>query len=225
MGNEILTTIYLAGAFLALFGLAEILYHFLHVKAELTRKFVHLCTGFITLLFPLLLKNHWYVLALCSSFAVILVASKKFNFLPSINGIDRKSFGSLAYPISVYGCYLAFAYYSSYIFFYIPILILAIADPAAALTGKRWPYGKYSIGNETKTLVGSTAFTIVAFITSFVILKINLNITLLSASMISLALGFTTSVAEAITRKGLDNITIPLTALAVIITAHLEGIM
>ncbi|MBI3239032.1 MAG: phosphatidate cytidylyltransferase, partial [Flavobacteriia bacterium] len=52
----------LSVSFLALFGIAELLYHFAHVKVELTRKLVHLGTGVLTLLFPLMLSNHWFVL-------------------------------------------------------------------------------------------------------------------------------------------------------------------
>src|SRR4029077_1728821 len=111
--------------------------------------------------------NHLYVLFLCITFAVILVVSLKFNFLKSINAIDRDSFGSISYPISVYGCYLVFtAYNHNYSFFYMPILILAIADPVAALTGKKWPYGKYNIMGESKTLIGSAMFFITALLIS-----------------------------------------------------------
>src|SRR5438309_317623 len=111
MSKEILNTIILASSFLALFGVAEVLYHFFKVRAEFTRKIVHVGTGLLSLLFPLMLSNHWYVLFLCASFGLILVLSLKFNLLKSINAIDRESVGSLAYPVSVYCSYLAFDYY------------------------------------------------------------------------------------------------------------------
>jgi dolichol kinase len=205
--NEVI----LSASFLALFGLAEILYHFARVKVELTRKLVHLGTGILTLLFPLMLSNHWFVLLLCGSFAVILIVSLRFKLLPSINAIDRVSVGSLAYPVSVYCCYLVFQVeQEDFTYFYIPILTLAICDPIAALTGKRWPMGKYSIGKETKTLMGSGMF-----LASALIVYISLTAALHPETSVlmlvwrGLIVAGIAAIAEAVSGKGTDNITIP----------------
>lgn len=224
-GNDLQVTLLLAASFLVLFGLAEVLYHFLKIKAELTRKFVHFSTGFICLLFPVLLHSHWYVLALCSSFALILVVSKRFDLLKSINAIGRVSFGSFAYPVSVYLCYLVYVHYANYLFFYAPVLILAIADPAAALFGKRWPLGKYAVGKEIKSLVGSTAFFIAATISAIVCIRVNLTVSPLCTMLIAIVTGIVTTVAEALSRKGWDNITIPLATLLVICSARYLGFL
>ncbi len=142
MTTEILYAALLTLSFLALFGTAELLYHKLHVPVELTRKGVHTGTGLLTLLFPVLLHSHWTVLFLCASFGLLLLASIRFHFLPSINAIERESVGSLAYPVAVYGCYLAFLQYDcQYLYFYLPILILTFCDPIAALVGRKWPIG------------------------------------------------------------------------------------
>src|SRR5690606_10018582 len=140
METNLQHTLILAGCYLLLFGLGELLYHGFKVKVELTRKFVHLGTGLLALLFPVLLDNHWWVLLLCASFAMILICSLRFHLLKSINEIDRKSVGSLAYPVAVYGCYLSYSHQDyQYIYYYLPIMILAISDPLAALCGKNGP--------------------------------------------------------------------------------------
>lgn len=46
MSQSIINTILFAIAFLLLFGIAELLYHYLKVKVELTRKFVHFWNWF-----------------------------------------------------------------------------------------------------------------------------------------------------------------------------------
>ncbi|MES2555017.1 MAG: phosphatidate cytidylyltransferase [Bacteroidota bacterium] len=211
MTADWINTAILSASFLALFGLAELLYHKAHVKVELTRKLVHLGTGALTLLFPLMLSNHWFVLLLCASFALILIVSLRFNWLPSINAIDRVSVGSLAYPVSVYGCYLVFqAQYQHFGFFYIPILTLAICDPIAALAGKRWPLGKYTIGKDTKTIMGSSMFLLSAFAVYFVTVSI-LNPQMGLSPMIfrGLIVAIIACAAEAVSGKGTDNLTIP----------------
>lgn len=202
----------LALGFLTLFGAAELLYHRFGVRSEWTRKIVHAGTGLITLLFPLVLESHWQVLLLCGSFLVLLLASSKFGWLPSINGIDRKSYGSLLYPVIVYLCFLIYATSGKgLILFYMPVLILAICDPVAALVGKQFPWGIYHPWGSLKTLSGSLAF-------------------LVSASAVCLALfyGFeparpvlvdrpgsaalvpvVATICEALSVRGTDNFTVP----------------
>lgn len=211
MSSDIINTIILAGSFLVLFAIAELLYHKLKVKVEITRKLVHMVTGLLALLFPVMLGNHWLVLLLSVVFAMILFFSLRFKLLQSINAIDRDSVGSLAYPVAVYCSYLVYDYFQEqYIYFYMPVLILAVCDPVAALTGKRWPMGKYKQTRESKTLMGSAMFFISAFVLILAltkILKINehIYITLMTALVISL---FST-IAEAVTKKGYDNLAIP----------------
>lgn len=217
MNEDILHLSILTACFLTSFGIAELGYHVLKVKAELTRKFVHVVTGFLSLLFPVLLDNHWLVLLLCSSFAALLILSLRLGFLQSINAIDRKSAGSLAYPVSVYLCYLAFDHFNKqHLYFYLPILTLAICDPIAALTGKRWPLGKYTLLKENKTLLGSSMFLLSSCLLSIFLLN---AFTALSFPLIlayALFIALVSCIAEAITGKGYDNISIPLAVLTVL---------
>ena len=223
MKQQIVITLVLGLSFLILFGIAELLYHYANIKAEITRKTVHIGTGILTLLFPVLLENHWSVLFLCSSFALILFLSLKYNLLKSINAIGRKSYGSISYPVAVYTCFCFFAWNrdhrpeagNGYILFYLPILILAICDPVAALCGRRWPYGTYRVRKETKTLVGSSLFFITAFLISFLLLVLlnNTQHAILQTLIASALIALTTTVTEALCTKGTDNLFIPFTAL------------
>lgn len=218
MNNAIGNTTLLAACFLLLFGLAEILYHKFAVRVEYTRKIVHLGTGLLTLLFPLLLDNHWLVLFLCASFLLILIASIKLGILRSINAIDRISYGSISYPIAVYGCYLAYNYFNNnLVFFYLPILVLAICDPLAALIGKKIPIGKFKIIKDTKTMVGTGSFFISSFILSLVILYSFDAAYKTSSILLAVTIAAFTSAVEAISIKGLDNITIPVTVISILI--------
>lgn len=213
--TDLLYTAILSGAFLSLFGLAETLYHYFNTKVEITRKIVHLGTGLLTLLFPLMLDDHRLVLLLCSSFVLILLISMRYNFLKSVNAIERRSVGSIAYPIAVYGCYLAYNYFDhQYAYFYIPILILAICDPVAALAGKRWPIGKYKLGSGNKTLMGSGMFFISAFIVILVLSLMEHNTRIIMRCII---IALFSTISEAVTGRGYDNITIPVSVLGSLI--------
>lgn len=217
MDRQLLLTGILAASFLVLFGTAELLYHKLKLKAEITRKIVHVGTGLLTLLFPVLLENHWYVLFLCGSFAVILLLSLRFKLLKSINAIDRESHGSISYPVAVYGCYLFFSQhrqadpsgYGAYLFFYLPVLMLAVCDPVAALFGKRWPVGPYKVSGGSKSMMGSSMFFVSAVLLCMLLGYAFSGTRTEGFILLSLCASLAATVAEALSGKGLDNITIP----------------
>ncbi|HEU4719194.1 MAG TPA: phosphatidate cytidylyltransferase [Bacteroidia bacterium] len=217
MNRDILHLLLIGGIFFALFLAGEFLFHIVKVKGEYTRKFIHISTGFITLLFPFFFTSHWYVLILCAGFAVILKLSLKLNMLKSINAIDRDSHGSISYPASVYGTFLFAQYAYSQGFepalYFVPILTLALCDPAAAITGKNLPWKPFKVGEGKKTVSGTLAFFMSALALNFILVRV-LTIShpgpcILMAATIAV---FTT-IAEAVSRKGLDNIFVPATAI------------
>ncbi len=219
MAIQLQNIIFLSIAFLSLFGLAEYLYHRKNVQVEKTRKLVHFGTGILTLLFPLVLESQWEVLFLCSSFIGILVASLKFNLLPSINAIERKSYGSIAFPIAVYLSFLLYQYMLPFTlnttealsYFYLPILILAICDPIAALGGKRFPLGRFKIGEGHKTLMGSSLFFLsAAILLAFALFAKGENLVAEQTLVQLFVVALSGTMAEAISGKGWDNLTIPL---------------
>jgi len=223
--NSIINLFIMAGAFALMFLISEFLYHKLKVKAEYTRKFAHLTTGLVSLLFPVMISNHWLVLLVCSAFCLFLVFSINYNLLPSINAIDRKSVGSIIYPFSVYGCYLAYKLFDSeYIYFYLPILILAICDPLATLFGKRWPLGPYRVGVEYKTWMGTTAFFLSAVIVGACLFyNFYPGLPFKDLILYCLIVSTVTAIAEACSGKGFDNISIPAAALVGMIIIQSTG--
>lgn len=215
MNLDLWNCIYLSALFLSLFGVGELLYHKFGVKAELTRKWSHIGTGILTLLFPIMLSSHWYVLLMCSSFALILITSLRLKLLPSINAVERETLGSILYPVSVYLCFLSMSFSKvGYTGFYLPILSLALADPAAALVGKKWGKRKYTLFNHTKSYIGSAACAVVASVLCFTALRNQWPESSFAFVLcFSLAYALIIALAEAISTKGWDNFTIPIAGL------------
>lgn len=225
MWTQITYTAVYAILFLALFGFGELCYRVFKLRAELTRKIVHIGTGIICLTFPFYLTSHWSVLFLTICFFLILFLSIKWNKLQSINGVDRVTRGSFLYPLSVY---LSFWSYSilnhqnfigqdimvsevsiegvqNSMYYFLPIMILAFSDPIAAIVGKKFPMGRYSLFGNQKTLSGSTAFFIVTLLLSILFYGSMETQVILT----SLLIAFVSTVSEAIANKGYDNIFIP----------------
>ncbi len=218
-----LSLLMLAGAFALLFLAAELLHKKLQVPAETTRKIIHFETGLLTLLFPVLLESIVAVGLLCGIFLILLLASMRFNMLPSINAIRRKSWGSILYPVIVFIVYAFFDWYAGagnrlfapLYYFYLPILVMAICDPIAALAGnafrKRYPHTAPG-----KTIAGSFAFF---FTASVLIIGLSAYFNRGTAPfsillLIGILLGFMSALAERFSTGGWDNFTIPLSIIA-----------
>lgn len=225
-----------AGVFLLLFGAGEFLFHGWKLPVEITRKFVHVGTGIICLTFPVFLDTHWSVLLLTIAFFGILFASQALGMLKSINAVNRTTRGSFLFPLAIYGAFCMYAFVGlkdsdgsgllelsvnrhwnsgPKMFYFLPIMILTVSDPLAALVGKYFRIGKYKFRGCTKTLIGSLAFLLSAFIVSYLALMSASSNSWKMAGLALLIAGGTT-VAEALSQKGFDNISIPATALGIL---------
>lgn len=207
--------------FLLLFAVAEGLRHFGEIKVEVTRKLVHFGSGLIALSFPFFLTQRTSVLLLCAGFTLILLLSRIWKLLPSVNAVDRKTQGSLLFPVAVFTCFLWYSYSGDYADFFLPLTVLAVCDPVAALVGKRWPIGCFRIGSGTKTVVGSLAFFL-----SCLLLLIGATIFFgpgFSVKDVSRLIGLAAvaCAAEALSSGGWDNLSIPLT---IILCQQLSGV-
>jgi dolichol kinase len=214
--------VWLSGCFLALFVTAELLYRFAHISAEYTRKLVHIGTGLLTLLFPVVLSEIWQVAVLCGSFLLLLVISLRTGWLPSINAVERKTAGSWLYPIVVLLCFVYFRYmqaepkalFRPLYYFYTPLLLLALGDPVAALAGSYWK----RMHPETppgKTFAGSFSFFGMAFIICIAAALGFTRHVLPSQYFVAtgIATAYATTLAERFSDRGWDNFTIPAVAM------------
>ena len=160
MNLEISNIINFALVFLLLFGITDVLHIFLKLKSSLTRKIVHVATGLIVLLFPFYFESHLSVLLLCAAFFILLIISILFKFLPSINKVERKTFGSILFPISIYITFYVYSVEGSLLFYVIPMAILAISDTIAELIGSAFKWKPYKTLGLTKTPVSYTHLTL-----------------------------------------------------------------
>ncbi|MCC6721938.1 MAG: phosphatidate cytidylyltransferase [Bacteroidia bacterium] len=212
---------------LILFTITELMYHRLKVDAEITRKTAHVGSGLISLLFPVYIHNQWLVLLICGFFQLLLILSRNYGFLKSINAVPRKTYGSIAYPIVIYLVYLIWYYTernsgitnNTYIYYFLPIIIMAICDPAAALVGKFYPIYKFKKFN--KSIGGSIAFWIISFFITVVFLFKSAIFNQLDIIWVSVFIATTSTVTELYSKKGFDNLLIPFAVLlAMYIAEH-----
>lgn len=201
-----------SGIYLALFTLVELLYHKAKVSTELTRKIIHIASGLIALSFPLFFTQIISVAILCGAFLLILYASKPFGLLQSINNVERETKGSTLFPIIVCICFGIYQLEQVYLFYYLPILILAICDPIAALVGKKMKFGEYNIMGHNKTLAGNIGFFMSCFVMCFSIAFFSYS-DLVTPIVAAFSVSILCTIAEGVSINGYDNLTIPATTI------------
>jgi len=202
-------TIIMSLLFIVIFAIAEMGYHFLKLKVEITRKFVHIASGILCLTFPYYIQNKWLVLVLTVNFFLLLVISVKFNFLKSINGVERKTYGSFLFPFTIFILYCFYEFTDLKIYYYLPLLIFALSDPIGALIGKKYPLKKYSLFGQFKSVGGSLAFLVSAVIICLIYFNL-FPITETNTIVLTLIIALVSTITEGISFKGTDNITVPL---------------
>ena len=175
-------------------------------KEELSRKIIHIGTGPVILLAWLfdVPKNIAFFTAF--SITIALGVNYQYRLLPAIEDIERKSFGTIAYGISITLLLLLFwPNYASSVC--IGVLSMAFGDGLAGLIGRSVKSPKWSILDQTKSIVGTlTMGSVVAITTSIISSTNNLGIQPLEILVISVIATF----LEQISPFGIDNLTVPI---------------
>jgi len=203
-------------SFLALFAIGELLFHKVKLKSEYTRKLTHIGGALITLLFPIYLPNHWTVLILSSLFGAILFITDKYDLLKSVHSVKRVTFGGFLFPVAIYISFVAYEYMNDLTYFYLPVLILAFCDPAAALVGQNFPFIPIKLGKETKTVSGFMAFIVLSIAICFIWYGQFMHEDVSSKSVLIFTIAIVTSIVEFLSKKGIDNVSIPAIVLSIL---------
>ena len=152
-------TAVLATATLALLGLVELVERRWRPHPEIPRKLAHVGAGGIACCAPLLVTTHWAMLFLTGSFALFLLATRRLGLLGSLH--RRAGAGDLVYPAGIYVVFVIAG--GDALLFQLSVLVLALADPAAAFVGQRFGRLRYRIAGVTRSLEGSLGFAATAF--------------------------------------------------------------
>lgn len=183
------------------------------VHPEVLRKSMHIGMGLVALTFPWVFRQSWPVATLSAGFLVLLLGLKTnarlARFWDGVVGRGhRVSFGDLYFPISV-GLLFHFSG-GDPILYGIPMLLLTLADSASALIGERYGQRPYSTDEGYKTVEGSLAFFLVAFLSTHVPLLLLTTTGREQCLLIGLTLGLLATLLESVGWRGMDNLLVPL---------------
>jgi phytol kinase len=221
MGNQIALTIIYLIALVFLLVFTELIYKRLGLKGEVTRKIAHFTGTLSTITFPYIYTSHWYVFVLAVFFFLLLFISKRGTRLRSIHDITRKSFGSYLLPVSIYLTFFISYRLGNKFYFILPILILAISDPAAGLLGlniKQYNHKIKLFGNQLqKTTLGSVSFLVSSFFISIIAIYFHRMSLDINTLWLALSIAVAGTVVELFSWRGTDNLFIPMTVLIILV--------
>jgi phytol kinase len=200
-----------------LFAIFSLIGHLLH--PEVLRKGLHVSLGLTALSFPWLFEDVWPVMLLGSAsiagfLGVRLGLPVLQRLAHSLAGITRVSLGEFCF-ISATCIVFAFAS-DDPVLYSIPMLVLTLADAAAALVGTAFGKHCYQTWDDYKTLEGSAAFFVVACACIYLPLALFTEASNAQSAAVAVLVAMATTVLEASMGRGFDNLLVPLGALAAI---------
>jgi phytol kinase len=140
-------------------------------------------------------------------------------------GIERRSLGEVYMPLGITLVWVLSG--GDPLLFCPPVLMLALADPVAALVGIRFGRHRYATVDGEKSVEGSLAFCLVAAAAVLLPLLIAGRVTHVEGLLIALNVALLAMIAESVAWRGLDNFFIPLVGYALLrifLPMHVAGL-
>jgi len=122
------------------------------------------------------------------------------------------------YPIAIYICFNYYCDKKELIYYVLPLSIFIFCDPLAALVGGKTNWVPYRVISGYKTMAGSITFFGGAFLLSLFLFILKTNVE--NVFFLSFTIAVTSTVTEAVSPWGADNLTVPLSSLLVLQLFH-----
>jgi len=184
-------------------------------STEFTRKFIHIGVSHWWIVAMFFIKDIRYAIIPPLIFVFLNYLSYKNDLIKSMErGKDRADLGTVYFPISLIilvlitwdGGFLGndLKYLGA-----LGALTLGYGDGFAAIIGENFGRRKYKILNNEKSLEGSIGMLLFSFLVALIILGLFLGLDI-SIIRISFVVAVLTTLIEALTPYGFDNLTVPI---------------
>jgi uncharacterized protein (TIGR00297 family) len=189
-------------------------------RAFLARKILHIAGVGTLAVSPLFFSSYYLLGAVALFFSFLLFLAVHYRWI-KVDIYGRKSWGIALFTPAFLVLWIIWGR-DNPMWVVQSMLVLALADPAAAIAGKYFPKGSYNFTGDTKTIVGSTTFFIVAFLVlvGFSSLHSMLPFSYLTHLQVDIPIGrqlmmwafiaLLAAMSEGVSSGGWDNLSVPL---------------
>jgi len=183
---------------------------FLNKWPSISRKVLHIMVGNIAFLLPLF-ETDWIMAFIAAApFIPLTFLMSPHTPIKSLRGKTSSAghgMGLVYYVIT--WTILAYVFFDNMVVIAVAIFAMSYGDGFASVVGIKFGKKKFNVCGDEKSYIGSIAMFAFTFIMTIVaLLYYNIQITYWAISIL-LLIAFIASIVEAITPKGLDNLTVP----------------
>lgn len=215
--NNLLGLIIAFGYIFGVIGIAEGLRHWRGYSSDFTRKFIHIGVGMLAWLVPFLFDSPWPFVFACLAFAILNLLDWRYGFFSAMASSNHSNLGTVYFPLSAAAVALVFWQQP-------PLMVAALmpltwGDGLASVIGRHYGTNTYLVFGHSRSLQGSATFFVMGGLFTWLALWIMdgpPEITPMAAFAPALAVIFTTTVVEALSPWGLDNLTVTATAILIL---------
>ncbi len=199
------------GYILTMLAIAEGLRRWQNYGSDFTRKFIHISVGMYSVIAIAIFEQWEWAIIPPAAFILINFLDWKYGVLQAMTSSDRSNLGTVYFPISF--VIIIWLFWDRPALLVASLMPLTWGDALAAVMGRQFGRRHYTILGATRSLEGS----LVMFCASA--LATGLALALLGADSpvsITLITALGATLAEAVSPWGLDNLTIPAAAAALL---------
>ncbi len=208
----ILSTLYI----FVIIGLAELLRKWRGYSSNFTRKVIHIGVGMMSWILIFVFTSPWPFIIMSILFAIFLYLDFRFGFFPAMASQDKSNMGTVYFPIAAAA--VVYVFWSQPPLMVAALMPLTWGDGLAPVVGRAYGKRPYYVANHKRTLEGSLGFFIFGLLFTWLALWFMPEppaITPLGAVLPALTVMVATTLVEAVSIRGIDNLTI--TAVAILI--------
>lgn len=190
-------------------GLAEGLRRRLGYGSDFTRKVIHISVGMMSWGLPFLFDSPWPFIAAAVSFMVLNFLDWRFGFFAAMSSADRSNLGTVYFPfVAAVTVYLFWERQ--------PVMVAALmpltwGDGMAPIVGRAWGRRSYTVLGHRRTVEGSFGFFCAGFLFTWLALWLipgPPTIDPIAALLPAVTVMLLTTLTEAVSVWGLDNLTV-----------------
>ena len=148
---------------LILFAITFIYQSFRPNNKELLRKIIHIGIGPLIPIAKILEINQSIAQYSAALISLLVLVNYVYRLFPVIEDIDRKSFGTLFYCLSLF-ILISIYWDKDPLSLFVGVFIMTFGDGLAGLLGKNFKSKNWIIFNQKKSLIGTTTMFLVSLI-------------------------------------------------------------
>lgn len=198
-------------------AVAEALRRWRGYGSGFTRKVIHIGVGMLSWALPWLFDSPWPFVIACGGFMVLNYLDWRYGFFAAMASADEANLGTVYFPLAA--AIVVLVFWQTPPLMVAALMPLAWGDGLAPVIGQAYGRHPYTVWEHRRTIEGSVGFFVACLLFTWLALwllpgqpTLSGGGALLPALIVSLA----TALIEAISIRGLDNLTVTALAIAIL---------